>query len=319
MAFASEDRQKVWSAQTAVELRERSLMYQLLDRTWEPPWVAGAEKVTIPKPSFNAATARARGGNWKTAEEPGQSVAVLERVGGYSASDEVLWEDALELPWDAVGRTRDRQSYTLAHDIDTAMYTTARAAAGSTLTGGVDGSTYIDRDAPYEAKIAAGSTHPLVAVIKLFSIVAYRANAIIGASSPTGGAGIPFMIMQPELGASLSDYLEDKGLSFDPLTAEILRANPAVRQGVGVIGVYRGVRLFTWNHLSVPTGTDNWSCYAGLPEAYAVGIRPPLAQYFAPGENQVSTKPAHLMRQAGDWAGVEVNNGWHRKISIKAD
>ena len=321
MATASEDRRDVWSAQTMIELREKSLAYQLFDHSWEGDWVAGAENVSIPKPDFSAniASSRARGGNWPAAVDQSQTIVKLTRSGGYGASTELLWEDVLEINWSTVDRHRSRQGYELSHDIDTAIYDAARAATSSTITTGTAGATFVDNSAPYDYTIATGKRHPVADAIDQFVLLAYRADAVDNAGSPTGGAGRPFLIFQPELVLSFSQWLEELGLSFDPLTAQLLGNNPAEFNGGGYAGRYHGADVYSWNHLAVPTGADNWAAYGAIPQAYAVGIRPPLMQYFDPKANQVSTKPAHLIRQVGDWAGVEVADALHRKIVINSD
>ena len=329
MAIASEDRLQVWSAQTAIELRQKALMYNLLDHSWEAPWVAGAESVTIPIPDFvhNTtptpdegvnASSRARGADWADAQNLDSDVVKLTRSGGFSTANQVLWEDALELPWDAVGRTRSRQVYALRRQIDTAMYTAARAAAGTTITTGAAGATFVSRTAPYTYTLAAGVRHPVLTAIEAFALVAYRANVIDGEGSPTGGAGRPFIILPPELSMSLSQYMETQGIHFDPLSSELLKENPAAMAGQ-YMGNLRGVSVYSWNAIAVPTGTNNWTAYAGVREAMAVGIRPPIVQYFPPETNQVSDNPQHLMRQAGDYGIIEVMDGLHRKIVVHAD
>ena len=324
MAIASEDRLKVWSAQTAVELRQKALMYNLLDHSWEAPWVAGAENVTIPIPNWvhasdgvTAAT-RARAGDWEAANAISSDVVKLGRSGGYSLSNEVLWEDALELPWDAVGRTRSRQVYAMAQAIDIAMYTAAHTAAGMTITAGTAGTVFVSNSAPYNYTVPATGRHPVLQAIEAFALIAYRANVIDGEGSPTGGAGRPFIVLQPELTMSLSQYMEAQGIHFDPLSAELLKENPSSMMGQ-YMGNLRGVGVYSWNALVVPTGSTNWLAYAGIREAVAVGIRPPVVQYFPPETNQVSSEPAHIMRQAGDYAIIEVFNSLHRKIVIHSD
>lgn len=328
MAIASEDRLAVWSAQTAIELRQKALMYNLFDHSWEAPWVAGAESVSIPIPDWATnttptpdegvtASSRGRGADWATAQNLDNDIVKLTRYGGYSTANVVLWEDALELPWDAVGRTRSRQVYVMAQEIDKAMYTVARAATGNAITVGAAGTQFVARIAPFSYTLAAGDRHPILEAIEHFALKAYRANVIDGEGSPTGQAGAPFMILQPELTMSLTRYMESLGLKFDPLSSELLKDNPSAMTGQ-YIGNLRGVSLYSWNNLAVPASGANWEFYAGIREAMAVGIRPPITQYFPPESNQVSSKPEHLMRQAGDYAVVEILDGLHEKYICHA-
>ena len=324
MATASEDRLQAWSANTVIELREKSLALALFDSSWESEYMNGAESVTITKPVWAPSgsdgvqvNARNRGANWGGRRGHAQDVVKLARIGGYDVSNVILWEDAVELPWPVVERTRSRQVYEAAHYVDTAVFDNALAGASQTISIGAADTYRVQKTFPYAADIPAGSDHPVYAAIQSFSLAMYRANAISGEGSPTGAAGTPFMILQPELIASLRSWLLNKGLSFDALTAEILRENPGMAEALGYVGNLSGVRLYAWNHLAIATGVNWPNGYAGITQAYAVGQREPLVQYFTPQENQTS-EPGHLLRQLGEFAGVEVEDAWHRKIQIRA-
>ena len=323
MAYASADRRGLWSAKTAVELRQKSIMYNLFDRSWEQPWVDGAKSVSVAVPAWATsvvASARARGGNWASNTDGSQTTVELTRSGGYSARNDIDWEDAMELPWDVVERYRERQIWQLRHSCDVGMYTGARAAASTTITGGAAGSTYVPNSHNYIATIASGHEHPVTEAIMKTALQMNRANALGGDPSPTGGPrGYPFIILQPELVTSYAVWLKNQGLAFDPLTADLLHGNVAGMEGVSDINMYLGVLIISWNHLTVPTGTNNWLAYAGMMEACAVGIRPPLVQYHDPGDNQVASNPAHTIRSAGDYAFVEVVDGLHAKVEIEAN
>ena len=217
-------------------------------------------------------------------------------------------------------RHRNRQSYAIAHDIDTAMYDAAVALPSMTITGGADGATFVDNSAPYDYTIATGKRHPVAAGSGpdgAYCLSCQRRTC--GCISNRTGAGTPALVIPPELCLSFSIWLEEKGLAFDPLTREILRDNPADFNGMDIAGRYHGVDIIGWNHIAVPTGSNNWTGYAAIPEAYAVGIRPALTQYWDPSNNQISGNPAHLIRSVADWAGVEVEDAWHRKVDIKSD
>ena len=191
------------------------------------------------------------------------------------------------------------------------------AAPSLTITAGAGDTHRVQKTGNYEADIPDGQDHPVMEAIDSFSLAMYREDAIDGESAPTGQAGTPFMVVQPELVVSLRRWLRDKGLSFDPLTAEILSQNPAMADATGYVGNLSGVRLYSWNHLPIPTGV-NWQAYAGVTQAVAVAILPPLVRYFDPLTNQKSDNPQHLLEQVGDWGAVEVMDKLHRKINIRA-
>ena len=158
-----------------------------------------------------------------------------------------------------------------------------------------------------------------MAAIEEIALWAYRNDFIDGANSPTGKVGTPFIIVQPELAASLTKWFRSLGLSYDPVTAETLGSNPGLLDGTGIIGTLNGVMVFTYNHLAVPTGSNDWEFYAGVKEAVAVGLRDPLVRYLTPEENQVDPMPAFRLDQTMEWAAIEVVDDWHRKVVIKAD
>ena len=323
MALAAEDRKQVWSAQTTIELREKSMAYTMFDTSWSDEWENGASKVTIPKPNFAAtgkqgvsAEDRTRGGDWPTAREGDSAVVVMSRQGSKAASNKIDWEENIEIPWPIVERYRNRQAFEIASEIDRAIFDAAIAAPSTTISAGTEDTHEVPKTFPYTAVIPSGRDHPLMEAIDDFALRMVRVNAIDGAGSPTGSASSPFMIVQPELVRSLRAWLRSLGLNFDPLTAELLRGNPGLA-GQGYVGNLSGVSLFQWNHLRVPDGTE-WLCYAGVREAFAVGVRPVLVQYFDPANNQVEDNPSYLFRQTAEYAYVETMDELHYKINIEA-
>ena len=328
MALGSSDYSQLWSAQTAVELRMKSLAANLFDMTWSADWRGGESKVTIPIPDWVRNTTpnpdegvgavdRARGGDWADDAELDQDNVVLARLGGKSVANSIGWEDALEIPWDTVSRLRSRQEYEMRISVDKAIYDYARSSAGSTITLGAAGTDYISRVAPYNYAVSADTDHPVMIAIDTWALHATRQNAVDGEMSPTGSASRPFLIFQPELIKSLRSWLRRIGLHFDPLTQQLLAQNPGLA-GTGYVGTLSGCDIFDWNYLAVPTGTDNWEAYAGIREAVAMAVRDPLVQVFNPQENQ-SDKPGWRMRQAIEYAAVEVFDNLHAKIVIHAD
>ena len=164
MALALADRLKAYSAVTAIELREKTLAYNLFDRSWESDWVAGAHSVQVGIPDWDDATdgvtptTRARGGNWAAAKKIDADTVDLLRSGGYSVSNNIDYEDVLEIPWATVERMRSRQVYKMRKDIDDAIFDVALAAtptgAANLITGGASGATFVSRTAPYAATVA---------------------------------------------------------------------------------------------------------------------------------------------------------------------
>ena len=327
MALSSSDYSQLWSAQTAIELRLKSLALNLFDMTWQEDWRGGNSKVTIAIPDWARNTTpnpdegvgavdRARGASWADDAVLDQDGVILERQGGKSVANSIGWEDALEIPWDTVSRLRSRQEYEMRIAVDTAVYNYARGAAGTTLDVGTAGSDFVARIAPYNYKISAGNDHPVMIAIDAWALHAKRQNAVDGEMSPTGSASRPFLIFQPELIKSLRSWLRKQGLHFDPLTMQLLTQNPGMA-GMGYVGTLSGCDVYDWNHLAVPGVGNKWECYAGIREAVAVAVRDPLVQVFSPEQNQSDT-PGWRMRQAIEYAFVEVFDNLHQKITIHA-
>ena len=67
MAITNADRMKLWSGKTTVELRQKSIMYNLLDKSWESDWANGQHTVNIPVIDWGTSIptpTRAKGGDW---------------------------------------------------------------------------------------------------------------------------------------------------------------------------------------------------------------------------------------------------------------
>lgn len=321
MPITVADRKKVWSAKTTVEVRQKSLMYNLLDKSWQQEWQNGASSVEIANVDWEAsvvASTRARGGNWANATTLDQDTKSLTRVGGYSASTEIPWDDVLELPWAALSRVRSRQMWAIKNAIDKAVYDAMRTAASQTISAG-DDSTFVRRTAPYDYTVAAGKRHPVAEVIELFALAMVDANVVDGDMSPTDSPGMPWVIIQPALALSLSRWLQDQKIRFEPFSLAMFNQNPAALMEPNPLHMYSGCLVLVWNHLPTPSGAGtNWDCYGGVMAAGACGIREPIIQYFPPELNQVSAAPSHLLRQIGDYAVTELDDDFHRKLVVDA-
>ncbi|MDE2876546.1 MAG: hypothetical protein OXQ93_13965 [Gemmatimonadota bacterium] len=317
MSYTSEDYRQMWAAETVGELREQTLMLQLTSQRFTAPWVAGARQINVPKPdwAYNStdnegvrAVERARGGDWATALDGDQSVVPFARTGGYASSNVVDWEDAVELPWPAVERTRSRQRYELTRQIEHAVFgaiTSSIAAEPSTPnhTGYGNGDDYIDR---MTGRASSDDALDLpYMILDDFSLKLEEANA----DGSGDAVGTKYCLMNPVVFRALRDGINQKRYQWDVLTRDLLVAN-SVLAGIGYRGRLLGIDIFSWNGIPKPSGVGantaadrdhNWQVLCGVREAIAADVRPPLVQYFGPQENQVTSNPAHLLRQAGDY------------------
>ena len=327
MALTVEDRRKIYQNETVREFRQKILGINLWDNSNQAAFETSTE-VIIPDPNWEYNTTanpdegvgtsdRTRGGNWPAPARLDADTISLTRSGGKAQSNEILAEDISEVPWDLVGRLRSRQSYVMRKDVNKEIFDGIQALPSSTISIGAADTYRVKKAAPHDAVIPTGSQHPVYAAIQEFALQMYRANIIDGEASPTGGASQPFMVLQPELIASMSTWLLDKGLSFDPLTAQLLTENPSMTDR-GYKGTLLGVNLYAYNDLAVPTGVAWTGGYAGVREAATVATKHAYIQMFPPEENQISLMPALLMRQAVAYGFAELVNDIHFKVSIRA-
>ena len=311
MAFATDEWLETWSRSTTIELRQKSIMLTLLSKEGTDSWVSGSSAVHIPKPTYTnaAAAARARGGDWQTADQIAQDTVEFARIGGGDVSNEVLAEDALEIPWPLIDGLRNRQSYELSKYADDEIYKwiigTDGLAATQDVSYGTDTNKFISRVAPYGP---GGNNNTNIALarglvfdaIKGVELKLQRANALDGVGDAVGQK---WMIMPPELFVSLRDYMFNQKQGWDLLTADLLRTG-SVLASAEFQGRLFGIDIFTWNGIAIPTGTANWKMLAGVRAGAYANVRPVLNQFFSPSENQVSTKPAYLSRMTMEFAAA---------------
>lgn len=314
MAFAAADYAKLWTSQLVVNLRQRTLMMQLLTQRGTAPWVMGANQVNIPSPTRTsvAATMAARDADWETASEWAQTNIQFDTEDRFQESNIVKYEDMVEIPWDTVAETRDEQDYKVRLKIDDDTYDTVKAgiATGDQTTLGSAGTNYISRDAPYTPN---GTGAGLVAdSLDMFSIKAARANQYGEGDS----AGQLWCVIPPELFKVARRNLLDKGLSLDELTRQTL--GTSFGTSADYQGRYAGIDIYSANYEAVPTGSDNWVYICGMTEAAAMNVRTPLVQNFPPDVNPTS-QPGHLLRQRGFYGFAELDGGLLHQFTIHAD
>ena len=101
------------------------------------------------------------------------------RIGGANVSNEVLAEDALEIPWPLIDQLRSRQAYELSHRLDATLYSwligTNGIPSGGAVTYGSAGTNFIDRDSPWRGNNAA-SNKLVYEAIEAFELVLQRAR-----------------------------------------------------------------------------------------------------------------------------------------------
>ena len=320
MAFASGEYLEAWSRSTTLELRQKSMMLTILSKEGTDSWVSGAAKVHIPKPTFTNASAsnRARGGDWKAATEIAQDTVEFARIGGANVSNEVLAEDALEIPWPLIDKLRSRQSFELAKQLDSTLYSwiigTNGIPSGGAVTYGSAGTNFIARTSPWRGNNDA-SNKLVYDAIEAFELLLQRADALDGIGDAVGQK---WMVMPPEIFRALRVHMLKVDLHWDLLTASLLSGG-SVLGGAQYQGRLLGIDIFTWNGVAIPTGTSNWKFIAGCRAGAYANVRPSINQFFDPSENQVSSKPAYLSRMAMETAAAMGEGSVFQEITIHAD
>ena len=322
MAFASGEYLEAWSRSTTLELRQKSMMLTILSKDGTDSWVSGASKVHIPKPTFTeaAAASRARGGDWQAATEIAQDTVDFARIAGADVSNEVLAEDAHEIPWPLIDQLRSRQAYELSKQIDKSLYSWIIGNSGigsgtpQNVTYGTAGTNFISRTTPWRGNNAA-SNKLVYESIEAFELYLQRADALDGIGDAVGQK---WMVMPPEVFRALRVYMLAEDLHWDLLTQSLLSGG-SVLGGAQYQGRLLGIDIFTWNGIAIPTGTNNWKYIAGTRAGAYANVRPVLNQFFDPSENQVSSKPAYLSRMTMEAAAAMGEVGVFQEINIHAD
>ena len=312
---------EAYSAQTVAELRQESMWLQLTSQEGTERWASGeANKVNIPVPNYTAGTVssqtvgvdaadRARGGDWTTARSMRDSSLTFQRSSGSNVSNELDVEDVAELTWDILEGVRSRQQYELRREIDTKLYTAWTAGIG---TNAAQQTTYgtstnaINRAAPYATK-GTGTYEWIWNAVQAFAIKCKRANVD---SIESDSVGRKFMVLPVELMVGFANWMLEQNFQWDALTNELL-SEGSVRGGGMFQGRLLGIDLFTDNNIAVPTGSADWNFFAGVRASWRANVRrlPGYTQIFSPAENQTSTKPAYLMREAVDMGWLEISSG----------
>ena len=319
MAIVAADLEKRYARRTTIELRQKTIMLQLCSQAFTEGWVGGANTVYIPKPDWSrddsatpdegvVAETRARGGDWASFRRVDQDLLEFSRSGGFRSSMMIPWEDAMELPWPVVERTRSRMTYVLRRQIETGIYnriTAAIAAEASTpnFVAYGDSTDFISRTTGRASTDDARSL--IYQALDDFSLKLEDADV----SGPGDSVGAKWALFRPALFRILREDIKAGRYSWDELTRDLLRNN-SVLAGVGYQGRLLDIDIFSWTGVPAPSGVGantaadrdhNWQILMGVSMANAAAIRPSLTQYFTPQQNQITDEPGHAVRMVGDY------------------
>lgn len=319
MAFATGEWLEAWARATILELRRKSLWANLMNGDGTAPWIAGAREVSIPKPTWTDAAAadRARGGDWATATDIEQDTVIFKRTGGSQVVNNVLWEDALEIPWPLIDELRSRQAYEIAKRLDDQLYAYLIGANGIAAADAVTygtSSRYISRTAPYTVS-GTNAIQMVYEALDDYQLKLERANAIDGVGDSVGQV---YAVMSPELFRVLREDIEKRKLNWDLLTSELYRTGGILSGGRPFQGRLLGIDIFSWNGISVPGAGEDWTMICGARAGMAAATRPSLVQFFSPPENQISTAPGYLSRQTHEFGQAMLASGLFTEVTITA-
>ena len=320
MAIVAADLEKRYSRRTTIDLERMTIMLQLCSQAFTEGWVAGANTVYIPKPDWAAddtanpaegikVTSRSRGGNWASFRRVDQDLLAFTRSGGFASSMLIPWEDALELPWPVVERTRVKMRQRLRREIEDGIFSAITAAlAAETDTPNFqaygDDTNFISRGTGKVSTTAARG-YVYEAIVD-FSLKIEESDAN---SDVSDAVGQKWCLMPPALFRILRDDIRLGRYSWDEITRSIL-AGGSILGGKAWKGRLEEIDIYSWNGVPKPSGVGantaadrdhNWQMLFGVKAANAAAIRPSLVQYMTPRENQVTPQPGHAVRMVGDY------------------
>lgn len=331
MAYTDADYRMMMSSRTVFQLREEAIWLPLTTQDADTQaWVNGDNSVDIPKPDWAPnnsdptkategvqAVSRDRGGDWAKALEGDQDILEFKRSGGFSTSNKIKWEDAIELPWPVVEQTRARQQYVMNQQFDHAIYgkVLAGIAAGDTKTVGTKGSISLSIAGVQQGAIGKA----IWDAIKAWNLTLETKNVN---SVLSDAVGQKYVVMRPECYEALSDYFESADLHWDELTRDLL-VNNTLLAARGFRGRLRGIDIISWNGITPPAtagdaAANQWPIVCGVAQAWKADVRAPIVQVFTPETNQVSSNPSHLLRQAADYATLEIDGSLMRRLNVRS-
>ena len=306
MPISTTDLRQNYSATAAIDFDRDVVLTRLFDRSWEGE-LRNTYSTRIPKPNWNVevssytrhSTSSAQRG-WGTSNRPDQGWVDLATDQTFRVANEIDYDDEIELPISYFNRYRAVQTTKIGQYIEDNLVTwlagqtySAAADTATSITFGTAGSgttgawvaadgTTLGPDATASQKLVHN------AIKKVRSEMAQ--NNVLGQHSlaPEGGrlsAGVWF-VMRPELFDIESDYLESLGLSYDRLN-DSLFVEGSIFGGGQYVGSLKGVALWTTTALPVAGTVANsyWDCYASIPGAMTLAVKPGVVQTLTPETN----------------------------------
>lgn len=327
--YSLDEMAELWSANVVEELRQDSMMLQLMSQADTERWANGeAKEVKIPVPNWAytadadtstggnqpagvRAVDRARGGAWTEAISGRSSTLPFTRQAGSQVSNEIDVEDEAELPWDVTGQTRDRQDYVLRRDVDAKLFSAWTSGIGTGATETVTLGAAADTISISGDYSGAGDAYELIfRAFERFRILCKRRNVD---SMESDSLGRKFAILPIELVTGLERWMLDKDFHWDELTSQLLTQGQ-----VNAMGMFerrlKGIDVYCDNNVTVPSGSganDYWEFYMGVRPTWRANVRTlrGYTQVLEPSENQISDHPATLMRSTIDIGWLEISQG----------
>jgi len=313
MSYSTEDYSQMFASTVLTELTDTALGLVLTSQQYTEGWRNGESKVTIPDPKYLPEdtsdstsegveiVSRNRGGNWAVVRKGDAAIVEITRTGGWAVSNEIDWEDTVELPFNATEGTRTKQVQYARNWVNNAVITTIDAgiASGNTADLGVATKDVISISPPYQS---AGNLGDLTIQAIEGYTTEMKVEDVIGSEFTSGTLGARWCVISPPHYQVLTKYMRDRNMQWDPLSASLL-TNVSALAGSPFIGRLFGVDIFVSNNplfLSKKAGTD-FGMVLGNKGQCLANVREPLTQIFNPQTNQISGNPAWLARSVGDY------------------
>ena len=292
---------------------------------WTDAWVQGEVNVYIPVNNYTSTegstagtvsypndstgmrpASRNRAGDWSAMSGVASSRLTFTRSGGHAISNFIGVEDELEANWPVLEEWRNRQAYELGRQVNNSILTAIRGYPNNSVQLGTT-SNRINPNGTWNNNNARALPHD---AIDQWSLLIQERDLN---ESLSEGLGPAYAIMHPRIFRVLRADMLARDYHWDELTGNALREG-GVLSSVGWQGRLYGVNIYVSNdwpiavaHATARASDVDWYITCGMSTAVAANVRPPIAQYFTPAENQITDQPGYVFRQAVDYGVLELD------------
>ena len=267
MTTAAANRATVFSRDLMYQVFRRSIWLNLANRNWEAEF-QNAGKVEIPDISAIADPVARTAAQLETA--PTYSTSTVTNVpltaafirghGSINMVDIKRTGPGAALEADLAEKLSIQMAISLDdHLAGVITGGTYNAANLNTLTVGTTGTDFVPRVSPFMPTTAKGMAL-VVNAIKVVHMLLFRKNVVGGITLGAGEPSPLAVALQPELAATVVNYLEDKGELTDRASiAGQAGVNRGILSSAAYMGTYAGMDIVATNSLEVPASATSGS------------------------------------------------------------